>query len=562
MHGGNAARVSFVYHAGSDSYSLYLSHGSLDPGQGRADAVYSIHIDGASPNILITDDEGAEAYERSGSGNRRHIQALISTNGAETGGILIGPFNANDRWNMEIYAAFYGPGITSWQLMNGEDGPNGATQQTLDSYYPLIIKNEDHQNQYLDPTIGTNCNVKSARGICSQGTWLDCRNHRRSCYQTVFGMGGELCNGQDDNCNGQVDEITNLVVPTVQYRQNPNGYRQLLTYDTLMPVARETHNSTSNHPLNYTPNASDDRVGHVTVNLPFDGAVQDNVNQSHVFAHRNLKDGRLSFPFVHGKSEAMAVWVPRNFEMDIEPLNNGEQKDIAIPWYEDRKPGMTSDSIFDDYDDDEAEARFQVGSRGGVVETDTLVVGVRPLTQLDWTTADPERRGFRMKFDYAGINPYDWLLRWPDNVFSLNTQRSLRIRVRPTHISDAFCRSYVPTATCNIGKYACIGGELRCSPANNSYCAGCRDNDGDMQDGYDPVFCPTGTDCDDDDNTVYLGAPELCNGKDNSCNGLVDQTTIGCPGGSAVCGPADCEFRNVCICPENASCYCGEGLGR
>ncbi|HSK14146.1 MAG TPA: MopE-related protein, partial [Phnomibacter sp.] len=32
-----------------------------------------------------------------------------------------------------------------------------------------------------------------------------------------------------------------------------------------------------------------------------------------------------------------------------------------------------------------------------------------------------------------------------------------------------------------------------------------------------------GGDCDDTDNTVYPGAPELCDGKDNNCNGTVDE---------------------------------------
>ncbi len=51
---------------------------------------------------------------------------------------------------------------------------------------------------------------------------------------------------------------------------------------------------------------------------------------------------------------------------------------------------------------------------------------------------------------------------------------------------------------------------------------GCKDRDGDGHYGRSS-YCPEGGDCNDRDAAVYPGAKEICDGKDNNCNGLVDE---------------------------------------
>ncbi len=57
------------------------------------------------------------------------------------------------------------------------------------------------------------------------------------------------------------------------------------------------------------------------------------------------------------------------------------------------------------------------------------------------------------------------------------------------------------------------------------------DNFGDANNTVDACSPPTGfvtdnTDCDDTDNTVFPGAPELCDGQDNNCNNQIDEGVL------------------------------------
>ena len=59
-----------------------------------------------------------------------------------------------------------------------------------------------------------------------------------------------------------------------------------------------------------------------------------------------------------------------------------------------------------------------------------------------------------------------------------------------------------------------------CDDRNN------QDNDGD---GYKDSNCVGGTDCNNNDATIYPGAPEICtDGKDNDCDGITDVSDVRC----------------------------------
>jgi Cys-rich repeat protein len=95
---------------------------------------------------------------------------------------------------------------------------------------------------------------------------------------------------------------------------------------------------------------------------------------------------------------------------------------------------------------------------------------------------------------------------------------------------------------CPAGQ-VCIAGT--CQPA-------CTDFDGDG-------FC-AGEDCDDRDASVNPAASELCDGRDNDCDGLVDE---GC--GQACTADADCAagqvcWQGVCVlgCRTDADCPAGQ----
>lgn len=99
----------------------------------------------------------------------------------------------------------------------------------------------------------------------------------------------------------------------------------------------------------------------------------------------------------------------------------------------------------------------------------------------------------------------------------------------------------------------------QCHPGVSGRC--CVDADGD---GYGRgEFCPTGDlECDDSDPNVHRFAVEVCNGRDDDCDGRVDQAPTTCQVGTCIDLPTRSEATppGVCaggICTASAPIDCG-----
>lgn len=82
-------------------------------------------------------------------------------------------------------------------------------------------------------------------------------------------------------------------------------------------------------------------------------------------------------------------------------------------------------------------------------------------------------------------------------------------------------------------------------------CGSCTDDDGDGFGAFGSASCPgSGVDCDDLDSRVFPSAPELCDGLDNDCDGLLPPIESDADGDDFFICESDCDDADAELNPD------------
>jgi glucose/arabinose dehydrogenase/PKD repeat protein len=158
------------------------------------------------------------------------------------------------------------------------------------------------------------------------------------------------------------------------------------------------------------------------------------------------------------------------------------------------------------------------GSGGpGLQASSSATVDILPNTATITLDAKPSGQGLKVSFSGTQVvapASFDSVVNFPRAIAAPSPQRLGSRTWTFLHWNDSVAGARtIATPQANTTYTA----TFRCT----SGCSGLVDRDGD---GFASV-ADGGTDCDDGDSTIFPGAPELCDGKDNDCAAGVDDAT-------------------------------------
>ncbi|MEZ4458701.1 MAG: hypothetical protein R3E66_03035 [bacterium] len=161
----------------------------------------------------------------------------------------------------------------------------------LNQNYPLHIRSGFGRNDQLSPEIGTACR-RDSPGVCEMGTYLACENYE--CLR-ADGLPPLSCVTASTTTAtvGSTKPTLTCVCRWCPKKQGAwSGWQSWLTFDT---------HGTSRQLLDYTPaDPSDDRI-RAPRSPCGQGEIQTSTTSLTLLRHRDLRNGRITFPFFHGK---------------------------------------------------------------------------------------------------------------------------------------------------------------------------------------------------------------------------------------------------------------------
>ncbi|MBA2665136.1 MAG: hypothetical protein H0U74_22810 [Bradymonadaceae bacterium] len=561
---GKAGVVLYV-NPTTKQYGIVLVHGRETPSQGEGGATYSVRYEDLKTAPAVRMSAGTYTLVTLDD-DFLHQQIQIHNSATKVSAVALGYLPADEDWRLTIDASFRGD-LTSWEFYSADT----KTWIALDAGESLQLRNVAMTPDiYLAEEVGVlSCDpgLPQSKGICKSGMITNCKNGQLICDSIVIKMDYELCDGRDNNCNGEIDEIEHLKVPMAFVRQE----NTVPDWRVWPSVDRQA--SAADY-LNFTPHEDSPREGSTDVLALGSGEQLQERDRSLIFFHRNLQSGVLSMPMVHGALEttsllssvSLTTSIEAQFEFKAGGSDTHSRSDLMFTaFFEDWFPAGNAnrDQSPSTLKFDEAKHRWQLRRWGSLLtptrESDASVM------QFMWAaSADNKDLRFDLKLSLpSSVNR--WRLHAPYAALrTLDSGKTFEVKIMKVPIEETTCFAEEAFDGCRATVYSCQAGKITCLTPTAETCTGCRDLDGDGYFGYDELTCPDGDDCDDDDLNINPGVVEVCDGVDRNCDGVKDGLTPGvqgCPDGSEICGPAECAFRNACLCPSgNADCFCDSGL--
>ncbi len=177
-----------------------------------------------------------------------------------------------------------------------------------------------------------------------------------------------------------------------------------------------------------------------------------------------------------------------------------------------------------------------------VVEPEALDFGAQPVGEVITTDLELENAG-NTQLTLTSITFVDG-----SEAFASNASQTFLGPGQKKVVKVTFYALEAGTTYSDVLRFesnSVAGAQLDVSVVGVVVAPSCDDLDGDGH----GAGCAAGSDCDESDPLVHVGAPEACNGQDDDCDGLHDEDWVGL-GDACIAGTGGCTTEGFKVCGQ------------